>query len=181
MNFQANTKEELLIQLDIIFKLFLDIIQKYNVDQLNQQWDGKWSIFQNIDHLNKSNQLTTLGYKTPKIILRALYGKSDGPSRTTQEIINLYQSFLGKGAKSPRLLGGKNAHLKDKEKLLEAYKSKIQALRNAVQEWTEKDLDFYCMKHPIIGNITAKEMLSFTVYHQFHHLNTIERMIEKLR
>lgn len=178
MNFQANTKQDLLIQLDVLTAQYQKVIQKTSLEVLNIRVENKWSIFQNIDHLNRSNRLTAVGYKTPKIALGLLFGKSKTGSKPTQEIIQLYQQHLKNGAKSPYLFEAKDWVISSNSELLEKYNQQLSSLRKSIEDWSEKDLNLYCMKHPILGNITAQEMLSFTVYHQFHHMKTIQRIIE---
>ena len=178
MNFQANTKNDLLIQLEVLIGQYQRIIEKSTLEILNIRIDNKWSIFQNIDHINKSNQLTTIGYKTPKMMLGVLFGKSKSGSRSTQEIIQLYQDSLKGGAKSPALFEAKDWISSSNTELLKKYNEQISSLRKSVEDWSDEDLNTDCMKHPILGKMTAIEMLSFTVYHQFHHMKTIQRIVE---
>lgn len=180
MNFQANTKNELLVQLDMLTEQYQAIISETPVDKMNVQLNNKWSIYQNIDHINKSNQLTCIGYKTPLVILRLTFGKTKASSGSTEEIIRLYQAELSKGAKSPKLFEAGKSNLKDNADLLKKYNAQISALKSNIESWTEAELDQYRMIHPILGKLTAREMLSFTVYHQFHHMNTIQRILEQL-
>lgn len=180
MNFQANTKSDLLSQLDMLIGQYQAVISATPVDKMNIQLNNKWSICQNIDHINKSNQLTSIGYKTPGIILGLTFGKAKVPSRSTEEIIRLYQAELSKGAKSPKLFEAGKSNLKDKTVLQEKYHAQMSALKSNIDSWSEADLEKYKMIHPILGRLTAKEMLSFTVYHQFHHMNTIQRILEQL-
>lgn len=178
MNFQANTKQDLLIQLDVLIEQYQKVIQNNSLEILNIRIENKWSIYQNIDHINRSNKMTTIGYKTPKMMLGVLFGKSKTGSRTTQEVIQMYQDHLHKGAKSRYLFEAKDWIINSNSELLEKYNDQISSLRKIIEDWSEKDLNIYCMKHPILGNITAQEMLSFTVYHQFHHMKTIQRIVE---
>jgi hypothetical protein len=112
------------------------------------------------------------------MMLGVLFGKSKTGSRSTQEVIQMYQDHLHKGAKSPYLFEAKDWIINSNSELLEKYNDQISSLRKIIEDWSEKDLNIYCMKHPILGNITAQEMLSFTVYHQFHHMKTIQRIAE---
>ena len=46
-------------------------------------------------------------------------------------------------------------------------------LCNQVARWNEADLDRYRMPHPLLGLLTVREMLQFTVYHTAHHLSRV--------
>lgn len=180
MNYQANTKADLLKQLDLLTEEYRKVISATSIDHMNIQIDGKWSIYQNIDHINKSNKLTAVGYMTPKFMLQTLFGKSKNGSRSTEEIIRLYQAELQNGAKSPKLFEAGTSDMKESSPLLQKYNDQIASLKSQVESWSDDELNTYRMKHPILGNLTGKEMLSFTVYHQFHHLNTIQRILDKI-
>jgi hypothetical protein len=54
--------------------------------------------------------------------------------------------------------------------LLARWQRVNQRLRAAVQTWPERDLDRIQLPHPILGNLTAREMLFFTIYHGHHHI-----------
>ena len=177
MNFQANSKSALLTQLDILIEQYRTVIQTTPSDKIILQPNGKWSIAQNIDHINKSNWLTTVGYKTPHVLLKIIFGKPTVSSRPTEDIIHTYQSKLKSGAKSPKLLEAGKSKPVDKNALLTHFDNQIASLKKSIATWSETDLEAYLLPHPILGKLTGKEMLSFTVYHMFHHMNTIQRIL----
>jgi hypothetical protein len=37
------------------------------------------------------------------------------------------------------------------------------------------------LPHPLLGKLTVREMLFFTLYHQRHHVAVVERRIAELR
>jgi hypothetical protein len=45
----------------------------------------------------------------------------------------------------------------------------VTALARALEHWTEMDLDRCRLPHPLLGKITVREMLFFTLYHYEHH------------
>ena len=45
-----------------------------------------------------------------------------------------------------------------------------RAVQAAVQRWPEPSLDRYQLLHPLLGRLTVREMLEFSVYHHAHHL-----------
>ena len=38
-----------------------------------------------------------------------------------------------------------------------------------IDSFSEKDLDNYILPHPLLGKLTIREMLFFTIYHVQHH------------
>ena len=49
-----------------------------------------------------------------------------------------------------------------------------------VSKWSEGDLDLYVIPHPLIGGLTFREILYFTIYHVQHHKKQIDE-IEKIK
>jgi uncharacterized damage-inducible protein DinB len=43
-------------------------------------------------------------------------------------------------------------------------------LRDAVQPWSEQNLETLQLPHPLLGKLTAREILFFTIYHNHHHI-----------
>jgi hypothetical protein len=39
--------------------------------------------------------------------------------------------------------------------------------------WPERALDRHLLPHPLMGLLTIREMLAFTVYHTAHHLRRV--------
>jgi hypothetical protein len=50
-------------------------------------------------------------------------------------------------------------------------------LRTALEPWREKDLETLWMPHPILGKITAREMIHFVIYHAEHHVAATKRRL----
>ena len=49
----------------------------------------------------------------------------------------------------------------------------------ATTRWSESDLDTLALPHPLMGLLSARELLHFTAYHTEHHRTGIERWNEK--
>jgi uncharacterized damage-inducible protein DinB len=42
-------------------------------------------------------------------------------------------------------------------------------LVSVVEKWNEDELNQYQLPHPLIGKLTVREMLYFTIYHNLRH------------
>jgi len=49
----------------------------------------------------------------------------------------------------------------------------LAALRN----WQDENLDEYLLPHPLLGKLTIREMLFFTLYHDQHHVNNVRQLL----
>jgi hypothetical protein len=50
-------------------------------------------------------------------------------------------------------------------------------LRGALEGWTEPQLNRIRMPHPLLGCLTTREMLHFTLYHNQHHVAAVQRRL----
>jgi len=57
--------------------------------------------------------------------------------------------------------------------MLGKWQSVVPNLSAAVRRWDEAALDRYQLPHPILGKLTVREMLYFTLYHLGHHAQIV--------
>ena len=144
-------------------------------DQLHQSNDGKWSVAENIIHLNKSVAPINMALSLPKFSFFP-FGKSE-LHYNYDEIIVKYQAKLKEGAVASKSYVPSARSTKiSKEKLIAAFREHYNTLIRKLMKWSEKDLDDYRLPHPIIGKITIREMLFFTKYHIQHHFTTMQKV-----
>src|SRR5688500_7958134 len=132
-----------------------------------------WSASDNVDHLIKAIKPIIKALKLPKVALQTLFGKPVNQSRTYEEICTIYSDEIAKGAKAggsflPLQEEPDNAEEK-KAELLERLSLEMDKLISAIEKWQEMELDEVQLPHPIIGKITVREMLFFTIHHNLRH------------
>ncbi len=133
-----------------------------------------WSPSDNVDHMIKAVKPITKALKLPKITLQAMFGRPEKSSMAYEELCQLYRDEIAKGAKaSGRYLPdqetpSENAEEKKKALLEQWSKASIELVLVA-ERWDESELDQYQLSHPIIGKLTIREMLFFTIYHNLRH------------
>ena len=137
---------------------------------------GGWSPAQNVTHLVKSTLAVTRALRFPRMILRVLFGASRRPSRTFAELRADYKSALAAGAgagehAAPELRPSDEAAAR--QRLLARWRDLLPALRSAILRWDEDSLDHYRLPHPILGKVTVREMLYFTIYHIGHRAEIV--------
>ncbi len=135
----------------------------------------KWSVAENVQHLITSTNMSTLAFSLPKFIVRWVSGRPDRGSRTYDQLVEKYKRKLAEGgAASGRFIPKPIPIAITKEKLMhnwdKATGRHLKALKN---NRTERDLDTYLVKHPLLGKITLRELCYFTIYHTQHHLKII--------
>jgi hypothetical protein len=155
---------------------FFNLLDVMPLDVFNAHVENKWSPHQNLDHIRRSVRPLALGYRLPKFLIRLIAGKSNRPSRTYDALVTRYTEKLtpGVGARGRFVPGVSN--LQGKEEMIQKIKSYVRAIIQAVENnWSEEELEIYVFPHPLLGKLTAREMLYFTAYHVQHHKEIVKK------
>ena len=181
------TKEELLQSFEQNKRDVAEFFSSIQMEKFYAHPADVWSARDNIDHLNKSIAPVAKALGLPKVLPLVLFGKAKQPSKSFEKIRETYQGKLKEGAKATgRYIPDKVEIPKDadeeKQELLKTWNEVsdklIAVLKN---KWSEKDLDTYTLPHPILGKLTVREMLFFTLYHNTHHVNNVGKLLESLQ
>jgi DinB superfamily len=143
---------------------------------------SSWSPAHTVRHLSKSLRPVVKALTMPKLLLRLMFGRARRPSMTYDDFVARYQKALAEGGKAGRFGPSERA-----EEDVEAWRAAIMrdfaqlnvALRNAIRRWPEGKLDRLLLPHPLLGKLTVREMLFFTLYHQRHHIAVVERRLKE--
>jgi len=132
-----------------------------------------WSAADNIDHVVKAVKPIAKALKLPCLALNTMFGKPLHTSRSYEEVCKIYSYEIAKGAKASGQFLPNEAPVEDKEQAkaeqLKKVSKVIEDLVSALEKWEEGDLDQCQLPHPIIGNLTMREMLFFTIHHNLRH------------
>ena len=132
-----------------------------------------WSASDNMDHLIKSHKPISKALKLPKFTLQAVFGKPEKPSMTYEELCQIYRNAIAKGGQAfGRYLPDQQTPAdteKAKSDLLNQFSKASAELVSVAEKWNESELDEYLLPHPLIGKLTIREMLFFTIYHNLRH------------
>jgi hypothetical protein len=133
-----------------------------------------WSPSDNVDHLIKAVKPITKALKLPKITLQAMFGKPEKPSMSYEELCKVYRDEIARGAQaSGRYLPNQESPTEDaesrKQTLLDQWSRANVELLSVLEKWDIEDMDRYLLPHPLIGKLTVREMIYFTIYHNLRH------------
>ena len=144
-------------------------------EQFFYQPPGKWSAAQQVKHLVQATRMSKLAYTLPKFIVRMAGGKPNRVSRTYDELVAKYKLKLAQGGKAgPAYTPAPLSHAYGMKKLIEEYQKQMLALEKALRKnFREEQTDHYIIPHPLLGRITLRELGFFTIYHTYHHLDSI--------
>lgn len=171
---EINTKPELLAALidsnQRAEKWFSAIPAK---DFFTRQGDA-WSPSDNVDHLIRAVKPIAKALKLPKFTIQAMFGKPAKPSMSYEELCKVYRDEIARGAQaSGRFLPNQESPVEDaqarKQALLEQWSKANAELLSVVEKWDLEEMDRYLLPHPLIGKLTIREMIFFTIYHNLRH------------
>jgi len=170
---QIQDKSQIISALNDRVDAFNSYIEPLNKEQFEATPNSKWSAGQNLDHLIRAIKPLQLAYGLPKFVLTVLFGRTNRPSRTYAELVTKYKTKLAAGGKASGPFIPPAINFERKNELIKKYAEQKQKLVTKIEKQAETDLDKYILPHPLLGKVTLREMLYFTIYHNEHHLNLL--------
>ncbi|HEY7682210.1 MAG TPA: DinB family protein [Gemmatimonadales bacterium] len=136
-----------------------------------------WPPADHVRHLHRSATPVALALTLPRWLLAIRFGRGAGQSRSFAEMREVYRAALARGAKAGRFAPAPEGVPADpaarRNEIMNDWARATVGLQNAVARWPEKALDRQPLPHPVLGPLTVREMLAFTVYHTAHHLGRV--------
>jgi len=174
------TKEEILRAVARVNREVEEFFVAFSLAEFFTPLAGAWSPAENLAHLVKSVRPITMALRLPRPFLRLGFGAPRYVSRRYSEIQKTYQGKLAEGAKAPRqfLPHGAHAPIRSAQmrlKILRDWETVGAKLLATIHPWPESDLDRCLLPHPLLGKLTVREMIFFTLYHNLHHVQNVQR------
>jgi len=166
----ATLQEELVTH----HRAFAQLPDSLSEDRFMNAANGKWSAGQQLDHLVRSTAPVLLAFRLPTFLPHLLFGPAKQPSRTYEELKSTYLQCLEAGSKASGRFILKSVAFHQKQNLLKQLDQITTRLANQLNTYTEAALDRYRLPHLILGKLTFREMLYFTLYHVQHHHKQIQ-------
>ena len=166
-------KESIIKELSEKHQSFTEYIQSLTDNEfIDKRNSTKWSAGEQLQHIYLSVRPVNLAMLIPRFILRFLFGKPH-QIRTYEELVVTYQKSLLNGGKAGSQFIPKNVSIGKRKILIDDLTGLIKSLNEKIERLSEQDLDKYILPHPLIGKISIREMLYFTIYHVQHHHKTV--------
>ncbi|OWY22938.1 DinB family protein [Sphingobacteriales bacterium UPWRP_1] len=157
------------------FTQFAALIKQLPDDLFTQTPNGSWSAGQHLEHLILSTKPVNLALRLPGWLLILLFGKRNNrPGRNYNEVVEKYRAVLANGAVATGGYVPKPVMAAQRAKLLKIFLSQLKQLTGSLQRITDEQLDNCIVPHPLLGKMTLREVLFFTIYHTGHHLKILQ-------
>ncbi len=154
------------------------LVASMSLEEFHSRQGEHWSPAEHLRHLITAIGALTQGMSVPRPLLTLRFGLSRRGSGTFEEVRALYREALRAGGQaSGRYDPTKGTPNPEPEALRELLMRQWVAaggdLDRAIGAWPERSLDRQQAKHPLLGTMTVRELLYFTLYHNAHHARRI--------
>lgn len=180
-----HARDEILRSLSDLESGVASFFESLSDEELLVRVGGAWSAAEHLMHLNTSVSAVARGLAVHPWILRLRFGRARAPSRGYVEMREIYRARLAGGVRATGPYVPPRDDVADPEipayraGILERWKRVNHRLRGALGGWDERQLDRIRLPHPVLGLLTAREMLFFTLYHNQHHVEAAKRRLQR--
>jgi hypothetical protein len=171
----VRTKQQILVALRESLSAVEDWIESQRDAAFEQGPAGRWSMGQHLEHLTLSVQPFTLAMSLPRFVLSLALPKVARPGMSYAELAARYEGVLDAGGKASGRYVPPVVPVARKAASLAAHRAQRDKLLRQVAAFPEAEMDRLGAKHPLIGVLSLRELLFFTVHHHDHHLQTLQR------
>lgn len=152
---------------------FADFVATLTKEQFEFRNADKWTAGEQLEHIIRSAAPLATALELPRFIPQLIFGASSGSSRSYEEIVSIYRDALAAGGKASGRFLPEPIPFEKRSQLFETLDRTLDSLLKAVAKFDEPQLDSIRLPHPLIGKLTVREMMYFTIYHVGHHLNAV--------
>lgn len=147
-------------------------------EKRNEAAPGKWSVLQHVQHITKGAGAYYQYLKMDGATIQQRFGLAGRPSLSPDQVKAMYEKALAAGGKSTAAFEPVSAEDISLEEEQSKGRHIISGMAHQLERWQEEDLDRYVCPHPLLGAMTAREMLYFTAMHAEHHTRSVLRIIQ---
>ncbi|MCB1157786.1 MAG: DinB family protein [Leptospiraceae bacterium] len=170
-------KSQIIFALKQLFQEAEDLFTSFQDEDFFVKPDFGWSPAQNLEHLSKSTSIIPIALRLPRIGL-LVFGSGGNSSRDYAEIRNTYIDKLEKGAGAGVFSPGYPGESVGRKRMIDHWEKIGHDFDPSLKTWKEEELDKYRLPHPILGLISIREMLFFTMYHITRHVDNVRKKKE---
>lgn len=146
----------------------------FDTDAFFAKIGESWSPAETVRHLTKSIRPLVKALGLPRLLLRLRFGKPKRAPMTFDALRDHYRRLLAEGGNAGRFAPSANAET-DRTAIMTRFAAVNRELRAAIHRWPDAKLDTLQLPHPLLGKLTVREMLFFTLYHERHHMDVVAR------
>lgn len=148
---------------------FIDYINNLTSEEYFYRFEQKWTAEQQLEHIVLCTQPLLQVYSMEKSMIEKHFGKTERQGNTYKTLLENYKQKLNEGGKAPERFVPTTSEKNSKEILTSQLTKTIADLCAAIKTFEDKELDRLLIPHPLLGNLTLREMLYNAIQHVIHH------------
>lgn len=148
---------------------FISTIRTLSDEDFLKSVNSKWTAGQQLEHIIKSVAPVNMAFGMPAFMLKLMFGKANRPSRTYDQLVEKYKQKLSEGGRATNRFLPAPVSLQQRVGLFNTLEKLNTSLSRRLNGFSEEQLDILILPHPLLGKLTFREMIYFTIYHAEHH------------
>ena len=162
------------------YSSFITYINDLSPEEYSFRYEEKWTAGQQLEHIVLCVKPLVQVFSMDKSAIEQNFGRSGKPGRTYEALSENYMEKLKEGGKAPVRYVPEAMSPNQKAMLNETLTKMIQNLCSKIETFTEEELDTLLIPHPLLGNLTLREMLYNAIYHVQHHYEQAIHNLKKM-
>lgn len=151
----------------------------FSDDDFFREMGMHWSAADHVRHLTRSMRPVTSALRLPRWALRLAFGRPPADRRDYPSLRAEYRAALAAGGEAGRYapdpLPPEGRTPAERRRIVGYHAAAVEGLVHTVMRWRDADLDRAALPHPLLGRLTVREMVIFTLYHNVHHVQVAAR------
>ncbi len=169
------TKQELVDRFRVNHQELIDYVDSLTDESFLYSYDGKWTAGQQLSHIYLCLLPLSKILVSKEVILRK-FGKIN---RETWDYDTVIGNYFKTSLKTLDRFLPEYIHPEQKRKLIADFQDIVLTIHQLLERFTEEELDSLVLPHPLLGNLTIREMFYLTTYHPTHHMEQARQNLDQ--
>jgi hypothetical protein len=160
-------------------QVFIHYLDGLSAEEYLFSNEQKWTAGQQQAHIVLCVKPLVQVFSMDKPVIAQTFGSTDRASRTYGVLLADYLQKLNEGGKAPGRFVPEPVAADQQKVLNEKLEKLVKELCAKIETFTEEELDSLLIPHPLLGNLTLREMLYNAVCHVEYHLDATKNNLLK--
>jgi DinB superfamily len=157
---------------------FANYINQLTPEEYLFNHQQKWSAAQQLQHIILCVKPLVQVFSLEKMVIAKMFGTTDRQNLTYEILLSQYLKKLAEGGKAPNQFLPEIIQQNQQQDSTQLLLQLINNLCLKIETFNENELDTLLIPHPLLGNLTFREMLYNTIYHVTHHQKIAEENLK---
>lgn len=170
-------KEVIISQLNANYQQFITFITQLSEEDYLYKYADKWNAAQQLGHIVVCVEPLLYVYGKDATWITERFGTTEPRNRSYDTMHDLYIGLLTQGGKAPERFLPPAEIESSRTEQCQKLMTMITTLCQQINAFEEIQLDTLLIPHPLLGNISLREMLYNVIYHVTHHQKAAEEYL----